>query len=101
MLTSLTQEDSIYYILVLTMNLDNYWSEATSNHFEAALSIPVCLVLVVQCRQQGHLYIEDGAALPSSVRRYDSMKKNTGMGRLIPVGDSVGDLASLFCLLHD
>lgn len=50
MLTRLIQEDPTYFILLLTTDLDNHWSETTINHFKATLQITVCLVVImVQC----------------------------------------------------
>lgn len=50
MLSKLIQENSVYFILLLTKDLEEHFSKTTINHFKAILQITVCSVVVmVQC----------------------------------------------------
>lgn len=98
----------MYFILLLTKDLEEHWSKTTINHFKATLQITVCSVAVmVRCHTvpAAKGIVTDNVSKPSQqgrvlwfckktmcIRRFISQRVN-------PVDGNVGDFASLFCPL--
>lgn len=80
MLSKLIQENSVYFILLLTKDLEEHCSKTTINHFKAILQITVCSVVVmVQCHTvpaaKGIVTERMSATLASRVGGYGSVKR--------------------------
>lgn len=70
----------MYFILLLTKDLEEHWSKTTINHFKATLQITVCSVAVmVRCHTvpaaKGIVTDRMSASLASRVGCYGSIKR--------------------------